>query len=533
MATVLVECRLSALAPGGVDFTRLSYNPVSGALRLEGVRARDAAGRTVFTSPRIAGRVDLGGVLGGHVVLRGLEVVSPRIVIASWQSDVVDLADGGAWARLGTPLTVEGVMVTDGTLIARDGRPDGGEILARGIDVRLDRLEAASPRGWTDAAFMVQMTAYGTTVHLTGRPRPSGDYALHVRAHDADLVAWLRDFPLAGVAAAPGAHGELDATITVADGRATISGAARGGPVAMALGPEGQVRARDVHVVFDGVDPATRVGRLSTIHLQSPSVTLVTHGPDRILGETRGLVTRLVGNALRRLTVVDGDVTLVTPSGARLARVVGVTVGLDARPRRDSRDLVVSAAGRVGAGGRVSLHGVVRPREGSFDGEVHLADLALGGLGAPLVSPERASEGALSFNGHVNVVDADGVTSASVAAARMTWRAPVRRDFRAEALTVALRRYDWPRGIAVIDSLTLTRPAWSALDGSRDGVTLADVGAGVVVTQSVAEPTPLDGLLAAVETASRAYQSDDGGAADRAGLAQGSRDFPSVLPRLP
>jgi hypothetical protein len=246
-------------------------------------------------------------------------------------------------------------------------------------------------------------------------------------------------------------------------------------------------------------------------------------------------VARLGGSALRRLTVADGDVALITASGTRLARVVGVTVGIDARPRHDDRDLVVSAAGRVGAAGQVSIRGIVRPADGSFDGAVHLSDLALAGLGEPLVSSARGSEGALSFNGHVNVIDIGGVTSArvsgqaSLAAARMTWTAPVRRDFRADALTVSLRRYEWPRGIAVIDALTLTRPAWSAFGVASSGVTIDD--AGVVVMQSVAEPTPLDGLLAAVEMASRAYQRD--AAAPGMTAAGGTSDFPGALPRLP
>jgi hypothetical protein len=202
--------------------------------------------------------------------------------------------------------------------------------------------------------------------------------------------------------------------------------------------------------------------------------------------------------------VVDGEVTVVTAGGRRVARVADMTAGVDARRRRD---LVVSAAARVGERGRISLRGILRPGEGSFDGDVHLADLALSTLGAPLVSSARGSRGALSFSGHVNVADVGGAPSAlvsgqaSLAAARMTWTAAGRRDFSADAVTVTVRRYEWPRGIAVIDSLTLTRPEWSAGATAADAVSVNDDG--VVVTQSVAPPTALDGLLAAVETASR------------------------------
>ena len=81
-------------------------------------------------------------------------------------------------------------MVTDGVLLVRDGTHGEPGVIARGIDVRLDRLEAASPRGWTDAAFIVRMTAYGTTVFLAGRPGVAddlGDLAV-VRQVAADQV---------------------------------------------------------------------------------------------------------------------------------------------------------------------------------------------------------------------------------------------------------------------------------------------------------------------------------------------------------
>jgi hypothetical protein len=546
-ATWLAAWRLAALAPGGVESARLSYNPFTGALRLDDVRARDAAGRVVFASPRIVGRADVGAVLRGHLELRRLDVLSPRVMLHTSHRGVVDLAGGQGWSKLGVPLTVEGVMVTDGVLLVRDATHGEPGVMARGIDVRLDRLEAASPRGWTDAAFIVRMTAYGTTVSLAGRPGAANDYAVTVRARDADLATWLRDVPIAGVSAGPGARGDVDATITFVNGRALVSGTARGGPVTVVVGETGHMRARGVHLVVERLDLATREGGNSTVHLQSPRVTLLTPDPAAVLDQARDLIARLRDGRLRRVTVVDGEVTVVTAAGQRVARVADMTAGVDARRRRD---VVVSAAARVGERGRVSLRGVLHPGEGSFEGDVHLADLALSTLGAPLVSSTRGSRGALSFSGHVNVADVGGAPSAlvwgqaSLAAARMTWRAAGRRDFSADALTVMVRRYEWPRGIAVIDSLTLTRPEWSAGATAADAVSVNDDG--VVVTQSVAPPTPLDGLLAAVETASRhridAEPSDGAISPARieaarsggpAATADRDTDVPAALPLVP
>jgi hypothetical protein len=48
VTTLLVEYRVAALAPGGVEISALQYNPLSGRLVLDGVRARDTPGACCF-----------------------------------------------------------------------------------------------------------------------------------------------------------------------------------------------------------------------------------------------------------------------------------------------------------------------------------------------------------------------------------------------------------------------------------------------------------------------------------------------------
>lgn len=57
VATRLVERRVATLTPGGVAIGALEYNPLSGRLVLDGVRAHDALGRVVFSADRVSVRL--------------------------------------------------------------------------------------------------------------------------------------------------------------------------------------------------------------------------------------------------------------------------------------------------------------------------------------------------------------------------------------------------------------------------------------------------------------------------------------------
>jgi hypothetical protein len=161
----------------------------------------------------------------------------------------------------------------------------------------------------------------------------------------------------------------------------------------------------------------------------------------------------------------------------------------------------------------VSARGVVRPDAPTFDGDLHLSGVPLSALPPSLLSAAQALHGSLNFDGRLVLTGAGGALGALVsgrttlAAPRLMWLAPVRRDFSADRVAVSLRRYEWPGGIAVIDSLSLTHPAWSTAMVPPLGVTVDSTG--LVVSAGATDTTLIDGLLAVVEMASRAVSPRD------------------------
>jgi hypothetical protein len=138
VVTMLVESRLSALAPGGLTATALHYNPLSGSLDLRGVVARDGAGREVFRAERVVATAAAANLFGGALLLQRVQIAAPRLIVGAAPA----LTLIGLRARASAPpLSVSGLVVTHGDLLIEDDA-SRAPLVVRDFSARLDRLSA-------------------------------------------------------------------------------------------------------------------------------------------------------------------------------------------------------------------------------------------------------------------------------------------------------------------------------------------------------------------------------------------------------
>jgi len=374
---LVLEARLSALAPGGLTVAGLHYNPLTGRLRLRAVSAHDAHGREIFRADEVEATAPLVNLLGGApLTLQRVHVVAPRLVLA--QAPALTLAGLGGAGFAAAPVVVDGIVVSNGAVVVEE--PGRRALVARDLTARLDR--AFGP-GDGDAAFAVETALYGTSVRLTGQPIGRGSHALRVRARGLDAAALLEDFPQAlagaGVRLTEG-RADVDATLVVSGSRVVASGQLRLERVVARF-----VEPRSAPLV------ATASGRISRLELQQPRLTLERSTPAALTA----LVDWLAGPdvMLRRLRIVDGTVRLTTGTEPVILR--GLTLGLQAAGETGPRaGFVLTARAGVGASGRLALDGALSRDLSRAEGAVRAVGVTLDGCGLDDISmplPAQAS----------------------------------------------------------------------------------------------------------------------------------------------
>ena len=116
---LVLEARLAALAPGGLAFDGLNYNPLTGRLTLHSVSAHDAHGREIFRADQVDATAPLVDLLGGAALtLQRVRVVAPRLVLA--QAPALTLAGLGGTGFAAVPLVVDGIDVSHGAVVVEE-----------------------------------------------------------------------------------------------------------------------------------------------------------------------------------------------------------------------------------------------------------------------------------------------------------------------------------------------------------------------------------------------------------------------------
>lgn len=460
-ATLVLERRLAALAPGGLEIGALHYDPLRGRLVLAGVRARDAAGHERFVADGVTVTVNPFHLLARPLRLTRARVTAPRLTLPAVPGlDLAGLAGGlgsAPSAAPGLPLRIEDLAVVGGRVVVEGAGERGGPLVVRDLDARLSRLTTAA-LDRHDVAFAVEMRVYGTSVHLTGQPRGAG-YAVQVRARGLDAAALARDLGASALAGLERGRAEIDVELLLTDGRVLASGSARATDVVVALPVNGRprLRAATLTLGLDTFDLGAGTGRITRLGLGAPVLSLpaATAGPTlAALGE---LLRHRPDVLIRRVAVSDGILALRGPGGLRLERLQ-----LAARaPERDGAWIVSASAG-LGAGAEVMLQGIVARDLRGLDAVARLQRVA--------VAPWRTLTGVpaewdarVSFDGQLRVVAGDG--HAAVTLAGQAVLVDVGRagpdGFRAERIAVGIRRLQWPSAHAVVDTVVMTRPAFA------------------------------------------------------------------------
>lgn len=356
VATWLVEQRLAALAPGGLLFDALRYNPLSGRLTLQHVRGRDANGRDIFRADEVTATVPAAHLLAGVVTLQRVRIASPRLVVPA--GPVMTLIGLGGEAPRAAPISVDGLVVTHGALVIEDAAR-GAPLVVRDLGVRADRMAALGGEG----AFAMEMALYGASVRVTGqRALGAPGYAIHVRAGGLDAVAALRDFPAltagTGVTLA-GGRADIDGTLLFADRGLLVSGQARLERVLARFADRrlSPFSAAAIILAVDRWDVAAGTGRISRLELRAPrlSVSLRRRVPTLLTSVLDVFADD--GVVLRRVRVVDGHLTLDGPDGPLTLR--GLNLGLQARERLGGAGFVLTGRAGVGTEGHVAVEGAL------------------------------------------------------------------------------------------------------------------------------------------------------------------------------
>jgi hypothetical protein len=487
-ATLVLERRLAALVPGGMEIATLGYNPLSRRLVLAGVRARDAAGRELFRADGVVATVNPFHLLVRPLTLSRARVTAPRLTLPAPGFAVADLAAGlEAVPAVATtlPLRIDDLAVAGGRVVVEGAGENGDPLVVRELDVRLSRLTTAA-LGPHDVAFAVEMRVYGATVHLTGQPRGDG-YVVHVRARGLDAAALARDLGVNALAGLERGQAEIDGELLLVGGRLLASGSVRAKDVVLALPVSGRprLRASTLTVTLDTFDLASGTGRVSRLDLDAPVLSLPAATATPTLAALVELLRDRSELLIRRVAVTDGTLELQGAGGVRLERL---QVAAHAPERRGNGAWIVNARAGLGAGAEVRLEGVVARDLRGLDADARLQRVA--------VAPWRALTGVpaewdarVSFDGHLRVAARDGTTAITVAGQAVladVGRAG-RGGFRAERIAVGVRGLQWPSAHAVVDTVVMTRPAF-ALPAVLPWPQLLVTGAVSVVDGELREP---------------------------------------------
>jgi len=469
-STLLLERRLVGLTPGGVEAAVISYNPFSGRLLLENLRARDAAGREVLRADSVVATASPLSLLAGTLSLGRVRVAAPHLTLrtdAGFDLDDLAAGFGAAHAFLGPrrgvlPLSLDDLLVIGGSVTIEGAGEDGSPLLVRDLDVRLSRLTTAGAAD-QDMAFAVEMAVYGTLVYVTGQPR-GGGYAVHVRARGLDAAALLRDFssatvegPAAAVAGIERGRADVDVDVLLAAGHALASGYVKLAGAVATLPVPGAPRLRSTaaSVAVDGFDLAAGTGRITRIDLSEPSLSLPVASAHHALAALAEALGGRPGLLVRRVAITDGALTLQGEGGVRLERLQLAAQVLE---RRADAPWSVSARVALGADAEVSVDGLVTRDLRSVDAITRLQRVPL----APWRALAGGWDARVSFDGRVRVVASEGETLATaVGQAQLDEvSASSGGGFRAERIALTIKRLGWPMRDVVFDRVVLTRPAF-------------------------------------------------------------------------
>jgi hypothetical protein len=489
LGALLVERRLAGLAPGGVEFATLHYNPFTGRLVLGRLRAHDAAGREVFRAEHVRAVVAPVSLLTGALTLGRVQMTEPRLTLRVASGLGLDdvaraLLDPGGTVL---PLRVDDLVIDDGVLIVEGAGEGGAALVARDLDLRLGRLTTATV-GEHDVAFVVEMAVYGTVVRVTGQPR-GGAYALRVRARGLDAAAVARDVRAAVLDPVERGRADVDAHIVLAGGRVLVSGSVRLADAVLRLPLPGtpRLRASLVAVAADAFDLADGTGRLARVDLVAPTLVVPAGTTAAVLGALTA-PDRTAGSLLiRRVSIADGTLAIEGRYGLRLT---GLELAAQLTERRpETPGWFVKTRAVLGRDGEVSLEGLVDRDLRWLDAGARVQRVPLAQWRA-LGGPAPGWDAHVSFDGRVHVV-----LGARGAAATLTGHAELEDvreaaadGFRAERVALGIRRLRWPDTEAVLDRVVVTRPAFGLGTLARWTEALVTGGMSVVDGEMIADP---------------------------------------------
>jgi hypothetical protein len=466
-SALLVERRLSTLAPGGVTVAGLHYNAFTGRLALADVRARDAEGREVFRADEVVARANPLSLLGGALSLGRVRIAGPHLTLRAgggFDLDDVTASFGAAHAFFGSrgalarPLHVDDLVIGGGAIIVEGAAEGGAPLAVRDLDLRLSRLTTAAVEA-RDVAFAVEMAVYGTTVHATGQPR-GGGYVVHVRARGLDAVALARDFPIAALDGLERGQAEIDADLVLTGGHVVTSGFVRLTDAMLTLPLTGRprLRAASVAIAADAFDLASGTGRITRLDLAAPTLALPLASAAKTLEEALAPLRGESDLAVRRISITDGTLGLDGPQSVRVSRL---QLAAHLPERRSENGWVVSARATLGADAEVSIDGFVSRDLRGLDAFTRLARVPLAPWRA-LAGAAPGWDGRLSFDGRLRLIAREGdlVATAAGQAELSDVRGSSAGGFRAERIALGIRQLRWPSADAVFDRVVMTRPAF-------------------------------------------------------------------------
>jgi hypothetical protein len=445
VTTLLVGYRVAALAPGGVEISALQYNPLSGRLVLDGVRARDATGRVLFHADSVDARVSPFRLVQRPLTLSQARVSGPRLTLrAASGFDVVELAArfGIATAEATAPVRIEDLSVAGGSVVVEGVGAEGAPLRARDLDLRLSRLTTATVDS-REVAFAVEMAVYGTVVHVTGQPR-GGGYAIRVRARGVDVAGLARDFPLGALQGLEQGRGDVDAELLLSGGRVLASGHVRVAGVMLVLPIPGrpQLRAGTLAAAVDMFDLGAGTGRITRLDVGAPSLSLPAAAAGAMLAALVEPLRERPELVVRRVTVTDGTLALVGAPGVKLQ---AVQMSAQSSELGGAGPWTVRARAALGSRGEVAVDGVLARDFRELDATTRLQRVALAPWSG-LTGLAAGWHGDVSFDGRLRAHLRQGEPVASLTGAAVLANVGITGEpgFRADRIAFDIRGLRWP-----------------------------------------------------------------------------------------
>lgn len=417
VGTHLLARRVSSLTAGGVTFVSLAYNPFTGRVAIDDLRAHDADGREVFSSREVRARLNPLQLLTAAPRLAQARLVDPRLTLhAATAFGLATLTTGfGEAPAWSLPLRVDDLLITGGSVVIETGASRRLP-LVQDLDVRLGRSTTATDSP-IDVAFATEMAAYGTTVYVTGQPRGVG-YVLRVHARGLDAVALARDLPVTGLRGLQRGRGELDVELQLLGGRLLASGTVRLADVALPLPPPSRARfqAASVTAVVDRLDLIEGTGRIVRLQLDAPTLSVPAATAPATLAALSGPWEATRELTIRRVIVTHGTLALEGAGGVRLD---GVQLAAQA-PERDGAWMVSARAG-LGRDARIALDGLVTADLRRLDATARMQHVALRPWRA-LLGDVAFGDTRVSFDGRLQAALHNGETAVMLAGPVMATR---------------------------------------------------------------------------------------------------------------